>query len=186
MNNGYVVSILSQINGVPTGNNQTAPLGAVCEISNRGLGITPSITMLDLKVREFAMRFVYCQFSAAVASAGRCCHMIGDATYGYGCATSTWAAIQAYNNIGISISAIAAAGDWGWVQCGGLNGWAVTAAVAAVAIGDTLYPTATNVLTVATTDAQRIQGVGKSQVVDADGGALGVGQVLIAPNALYL
>lgn len=174
-------ALLGQLTGQTYTNGLTpAPLGAVISVSAKSLGLV----LGDSTGRDWLITLMFVRFSAAVVSAGRCCHFTSDATYGYHCVTSTFNAALTYGNAGISTAAVTAAGDYGFIQIGGLNGWAMTATAAALAIGDVLYPTATNVVTLADTDAKRAQRIGVNQVVDADGGATTVGQVLITPNGI--
>ena len=158
------------------------PLGSIAKVSAKSLGLV----LGDSTGRDWLITLQFVRFSATVAGAGRVCHYTSDATYSYHCVTSTFAAALVYNNAGISCHAVAAAGDYGIIQVGGLNGWAMTAAAAAVAIGDVLYPTATNEVSVAATDANRAKKVGIAEVVDANGGATTVGMVRLSPNGVGL
>lgn len=179
MNNGYIADIITQLTSNAGNTEPTCPLGTVVMADSMHLGLV----LADASQRNFAMKFTYVRFGATIAAAGYCCQWLYDATYLSGTVTGTYTAAAVYANAGISISAVATAGLYGWIQSGGLNGWAVTAAAAAVAIGDVLYPTATNELTVAASDANRMKRLAVAQRVDADGGALGVGLVMILPNA---
>ena len=157
-----------------------APLGAVCRVSAKSLGLI----LGDSTGRDWLITLMFVRFKATVAGAGRPVAYTSDATYGYHSVTSTYAAGLVYASLGISCHAVAAAGDYGFVQIGGLNGWAVTTAAAAVAIGDVLYWSATNELTVAASDANRLKRVAVATEVDADGGALPVGSVMVNPVGL--
>lgn len=177
--NPYYADIMQQLTSNAGNTEPTAPLGTHVYCGSFQL----SLALADASQREFAMRFTYVRFGATIAAAGYACQWLYDATYLSGTVTGTFTAAAVYANAGISISAVATAGLYGWIQSGGLNGWAVTTAAAAVAIGDVLYPTATNELTVAATDPNRLKRLAVAQRVDADGGALGVGLVMILPNA---
>jgi hypothetical protein len=158
------------------------PLGSIAKVSAKSLGLV----LGDTTGRDWLITLMFVRFKATVASAGRVCHFTSDSTYGYHCVTSTWDSTLTYNNAGISCHAVAAAGDYGVIQVGGLNGWAMTAAAAAIAIGDIVYPTATNEISVADTDAKRVQKVGVAEVVDANGGATTVGMIRLTPNGVAL
>lgn len=174
----YYADIITQLTS-NTGNTEpTCPLGTHLYCGSYQLGLA----LADASQREFMMRFTYVRFGATIAAAGYACQWLYDSTYLSGTVTGTYTAAAVYANAGFSISAVATAGLYGWIQSGGLNGWAVTAAAAAVAIGDVLYPSATNELTVAASDANRLKRIAVAQRVDADGGALGVGLVMVLPN----
>lgn len=176
-------AILSPLTGQTYSNGLIpAPLNSPIRVSSRGLGLVNG----DSTGREFMLTLMYVRFAATVASAGRPVAMINDGTYGNGSVTSTYAAALVYSVCGISCHAVTAAGDYGFIQVGGLNGWAVTAAAAAVAQGDVLYWTATNELTVAATDANKLKRVAVAHKADADGGSQGVGQLMICPVGIGL
>lgn len=172
-------SLTSPMTGMSYGANLPAPLGATVRVSAKSLGLVLGGALAC----DWIITLMFVRFSAAVTSAGRVCHWTSDATYGYGCVTSTWASTLTYSNAGISAHAVTAAGDYGFIQVAGMNGWVMTATAAALAIGDVLYPTATNVVTLADTDAKRVQRIGTNMLVDADGGATTIGQVMITPNS---
>ena len=157
------------------------PLGTIVTVSAKSLGLV----LGDSTGRDWELKMMFVRFKATIAAAGYPVQFTSDATYGYHSVAGYTAALI-YNNAGISAHAVAAAGDYGFIQCGGLNGWAVTTAAAAVAIGDILYPSGANELSVAGSDANRLKRIGVAEVVDADGGALGVGTVRLTPNGVVL
>lgn len=174
-------AILSPMTGQTYTNGLTpAPLHARTNVSAKSLGLV----LGDSTGRDWLLSLMFVRFATTVAAAGQPVGMSKDATYGCGAVTATYNANMSYSTVGISCHAVAAAGDYGFIQVGGLNGWAVTAAAAAIAIGDVLYWSGTTIVSVAATDANRLRRVAIAHEVDADGGVSTVGAMMIAPTGI--
>jgi hypothetical protein len=111
---------------------RTVALGTRVTVGSYELGLV----LGDASGNEFELEFTYGRFSEAFAvTAGIPTALLFHATYGNFCFVKTYASAQAYSFRGITplYSVAPAAGDYGWIQTGGLNGWAITTSEAIAA-----------------------------------------------------
>jgi hypothetical protein len=137
----------------------SAPLGYKMWVGSHSLGLVIN----DGSKNEFALEFIYGRFSQAFAATGGLpAYVHYDATYGNFCFSDVNEAAYDKTCVGITpaFTAAVTAGQYGWVQCGGLNGWALTTSEAA-AVGQALVPVNGATTVEATdSDAESIKAVG--------------------------
>jgi hypothetical protein len=155
----------------------SAPLGYKMWVGSHSLGLV----LGDGSKNEFALEFVYGRFAEAfLVTGGIPAYAVYDATYGYFCFTDTYVAGYGLKGITPTYTVAPTAGQYGWIQCGGLNGWALTTSEAA-AVNAVLTPvSAATTVESADSDAERMLGIGVllGPALGA-GGATGVGSVMI-------
>lgn len=173
----FNLDILRFINNPPTGVGPTAPLGAIFMASSMELGLLLS----DASKRDFMLTYMYVRFAETVSGAGQPVQVAYDATYLAHSIYKTYAAARDYSAAGISVHAVVAAGDYGIIQVGGLNGWAIAGATAAAA-GDVGYISATNAVSAAATDANRLKKLGVYERIQAGAGAIPVGEFCVGKS----
>ncbi len=129
---------------------------------------------------EAHVECTYCRFAAAVGGAGIPLARMYDATYLHYCVTGTWAAGIAYAFGGISLIGGYVAGDYGWVQTGGLNIVAVAGAAAISAGAKVCHNEAGTSVKEASTDALRVKYFGILDNALGGAGNIPIGQLCLA------